>query len=58
LLLIVDYYAQYMMYWNGGIYHAPSFRRKLLEAYGQSYELNLQTLDWKWTALLCKSPPF
>lgn len=55
LMLIVDYYAEYMMYWNGGIYHAPSFRRKLLEAYGQSSELNLQKLDWKWTALLCKS---
>jgi hypothetical protein len=55
LMLIVDYYAEYMMYWNGGIYHAPSFRRKLLEAYGQSSELNLQSLDWRWTALLCKS---
>ncbi len=55
LVLIVDYYDQYMMYWNGGIYHAPSFRRELLAAYGQSSKLNLQHLDWKWTALLCKS---
>jgi hypothetical protein len=55
LLLIVDYYAECMMYWNGGIYHAPSFRRRLLEAYGQSPELDLQNIDWKWTALLCKS---
>ncbi|KAG9189696.1 hypothetical protein G6011_06564 [Alternaria panax] len=52
LFLVVDYYAENMMYWNGGIYHAPSFRRKLVAAYGQSSELNLQSLDWTWTALL------
>lgn len=55
LMLIVDYYTEYMVYWIGGIFHAPSFRRKLLAAYGQSSELDLQSLDWKWTALLCKS---
>ncbi|RYN39978.1 hypothetical protein AA0114_g11156 [Alternaria tenuissima] len=52
LMLIVDYYTEYMVYWIGGIFHAPSFRRKLLAAYGQSSELDLQSLDWKWTALL------
>lgn len=54
LMLIVEYYEQYMMYWHGGIYHGPSFRKKLLQAYGQSCELALQDLDWTWVALLCK----
>jgi hypothetical protein len=55
LLLIVDYYEQNMMYWIGGIFHGPSFRKKLLEAYGQALELQLQNLEWTWVALLCKS---
>jgi hypothetical protein len=55
VLLIVDYYEQHMMYWVGGIYHGPSFRKKLLEAYDQASELDLQSLEWKWVALLCKS---
>jgi hypothetical protein len=53
-MLIVDYHADNMMYWNGGIYHAPSLRRELLEAYGESSEFNVQNFDWKWTARLCK----
>jgi hypothetical protein len=57
VMLIVDYYERYMTYWFGGIYHAPSFRKKLLEAYGQASDLDLQSLEWKWVALLCKSFP-
>jgi hypothetical protein len=57
VLFIVDYYERYMSYWIGGVYHAPSFRKKLLEAYGQASKLDLQSLDWKWMALLCKSHP-
>jgi len=53
LLKIVDYYYEYMLYWAGGFYHGPSFRRKLLEAYGESSVMDLQNLDWRWTALLC-----
>jgi hypothetical protein len=55
MILIVDYYQQYMMYWIGGIYHAPSFRKKLLDAYGEASDIQLQSLEWKWVALLCKS---
>ena len=55
VILIVDYYQQYMVYWIGGIYHAPSFRKKLLDAYGEASDLKLQSLEWKWVALLCKS---
>ena len=53
MLLIVDYYNEYMMYWNGGIYHAPSFRKQLLQCYSHSSEFNLQGIDWTWMALLC-----
>ncbi|OAL56961.1 hypothetical protein IQ07DRAFT_527473, partial [Pyrenochaeta sp. DS3sAY3a] len=49
---IVEYYEQYMLYWIGGLYHGPSFRKKLQAAYGPSDTLDLQSLDWKWTALL------
>ncbi|KAF1834455.1 hypothetical protein BDW02DRAFT_330389 [Decorospora gaudefroyi] len=52
VLCIVGYYEQYMMYWSGGIYHGPTFRKKLLAAYGQSHILELQSLEWKWVALL------
>jgi hypothetical protein len=54
VLTITDYYYENMLYWTGGIYHGPSFRRKLIDAFGSSTALNLQDLDWKWTALLCK----
>jgi hypothetical protein len=54
VLTITNYYHDNMLYWIGGLYHAPSFRRKLLHAYGASPTLNLQTLDWRWTALLCE----
>ncbi|KAF2192226.1 hypothetical protein K469DRAFT_694358 [Zopfia rhizophila CBS 207.26] len=52
VFLMVDYHERFMLYWSGGIYHAPSFRRSLHEAYGQSHTLELQNLDWRWTALL------
>lgn len=52
LLKIVDYYTDYMLYWNGGLYHWPTFRKKLISSYGSSSTLNLKTLDWRWTALL------
>jgi hypothetical protein len=52
LLKIVDYYSDYMIYWNGALYHWPTFRKKLVGAYGPSSSLNLKTLDWRWTALL------
>jgi hypothetical protein len=55
LLKIVDYYNECVLYWFGGIYHWPSFRKKLLEAYGPEQILDLQSLDWRWNALLCKS---
>jgi hypothetical protein len=54
VLTITDYYYENMLYWTGGIYHGPSFRRKLVDAYGSSATINLQNLDWRWTALLCK----
>jgi hypothetical protein len=53
-LTVTDYYYKNMLYWMGGLYHAPTFRQKLLHAYGCSDTLDLQTLDFKWTALLCK----
>ncbi|KAF2709681.1 MFS general substrate transporter [Pleomassaria siparia CBS 279.74] len=49
---MTDYHEAYMLYWSGGVYHAPSFRKSLIEAYGQSEELELRNLDWRWTALL------
>jgi hypothetical protein len=52
VLSMVDYHETYMLYWSGGIYHAPTFRKTLLDAYGQSEELDLRSLDWRWTALL------
>jgi hypothetical protein len=55
VLTITDYYHDNMLYWIGGLYHGPSFRRKLLQAFGASPTLDLQTLDWRWTALLCES---
>ncbi|KAF2741251.1 hypothetical protein EJ04DRAFT_557985 [Polyplosphaeria fusca] len=51
-LQLVDYHQKYMLYWSGGIYHGPSFRTSLLEAYGQSDTLEPSGLDWRWTALL------
>jgi len=52
VLNMVDYHEKYMLYWSGGIYHAPSFLKVLLAQYGQSDELELRNLDWRWTALL------
>ncbi|KAL6702682.1 hypothetical protein ACN47E_001229 [Coniothyrium glycines] len=49
---IVEYYEHSMLYWIGGIYHGPTFRKTLHEAYGSSQVLALQELDWRWTALL------
>ena len=49
---MVDYHERNMLYWSGGVYHGPSFRRSLVEAYGQAEELQLAGLDWKWAALL------
>jgi hypothetical protein len=54
MLNLVDYYYDYMLYWAGGFYHGPSFRRNLLEAYGNDGAIDLQTLDWRWSALLCR----
>ncbi|ORY08689.1 hypothetical protein BCR34DRAFT_569458 [Clohesyomyces aquaticus] len=50
---MADYQEHNMLYWLGGVYHAPSFRRSVLEAYGQSDTLDLQSqnLDLRWTAL-------
>jgi hypothetical protein len=53
VLTITDYYYENMLYWIGGIYHGPSFRQKLVDAYGSSTTLDLQNLDWKWIGLLC-----
>ncbi|KAH7079146.1 hypothetical protein BKA63DRAFT_488811 [Paraphoma chrysanthemicola] len=52
VLKITDYYYENMLYWIGGMYHGPTFRRELLEAYGPTSNLDLQKLDWRWTALL------
>ena len=41
IMLILEYYEQYMLYWISGLYHGPSFRKKLLEAYGTASELDL-----------------
>jgi hypothetical protein len=49
---ITDYYHENMHYWFGGLYHGPSFRRRLLQAYASSITMDLQALDWRWTALL------
>lgn len=49
---MVDYHGRFMLYWAGGVYHAPSFRKALLLAYGQSDELDFTNLDWRWMALL------
>lgn len=53
-LEVTDYYYKNMLYWMGGLYHGPTFRQKLLQAYGCCDTLDLQSLDFKWTALLCK----
>ncbi|KAF2132033.1 hypothetical protein P153DRAFT_354686 [Dothidotthia symphoricarpi CBS 119687] len=52
VIRITNYYEQCMLYWINGIYHGPSFRRELNEAYDSSDQLNLSSLDWRWTALL------
>lgn len=52
VLLMVDYHQDCMAYWVGGIYHGPSFRKALLEAYGGTNQLVLQDHDWRWCALL------
>jgi hypothetical protein len=54
VLTITNYYHENMLYYLGGLYHATSFRRRLLHAYSSSPTLNIQALDWRWTALLCE----
>tara|TARA_R110002003_G_scaffold288_14_gene18443 strand:- start:11522 stop:12157 length:636 start_codon:yes stop_codon:yes gene_type:complete len=49
---VTGYYYENMLYWIGGLYHGPSFRREMLEAYGPASTLDLQQVDWRWTALL------
>lgn len=53
-LNITEYYHKNMLYWMGGFYHHPSFREKLLRAYDSSSPPDLEALDWRWSALLCK----
>jgi hypothetical protein len=57
VMTITDYYHRNMLYWMGGIYHGPSFRKELLQAYGSSDTLDLQTIDWRWSGLLCTYTP-
>jgi len=52
LLQIVNYHEQYMLYWSGGVYHAPSFRKTLMKGFSRLGDLELRSLDWRWTALL------
>ncbi|KAF1973028.1 hypothetical protein BU23DRAFT_466187 [Bimuria novae-zelandiae CBS 107.79] len=52
ILHMVDYHQNCMAYWIGGIYHGPSFRKALLEAYGDAVQLDLRNHDWRWCALL------
>ncbi|KAF2440708.1 hypothetical protein P171DRAFT_435480 [Karstenula rhodostoma CBS 690.94] len=49
---MVDYHQNCMAYWIGGIYHGPSFRQALLEAYGDDDHFDLRCHDWRWCALL------
>ncbi|KAF2476189.1 uncharacterized protein BDR25DRAFT_309625 [Lindgomyces ingoldianus] len=53
-LQMIDYHEQFMIYWMGGVYHSPSFRKSVLEAFGHSDALDLQTqnIDWRWIGLL------
>jgi hypothetical protein len=51
VMRMVEYHEEWMLYWSGSIYHGPSFRKSLASAYGESTELDLQLLDWRWTAL-------
>jgi hypothetical protein len=53
VLSITDYYYENMHYWIGGVYHGPSFRQKLVDAYDSSTTLDPRNLDWRWIALLC-----
>jgi hypothetical protein len=57
VMTITDYYHKNMLYWMGGLYHGPSFRRDLIQAYGSGRTLDLQALDWRWNALLCMHAP-
>jgi hypothetical protein len=52
VIQMVDYHEKCMLYWSGGIYHGPTFRKELISAYGESHELDIQKLDWRWTALM------
>lgn len=49
---MVDYHQSCMAYWVGGIYHGPSFRKGLSEAYGDADQLDLRAHDWRWCSLL------
>lgn len=49
---IIDYHEQFLTYWCGGLYHGPSFRKQVQRGCSQSGKLDLETLDWRWTALL------
>jgi hypothetical protein len=46
------YHQDCMAYWIGGIYHGPSLRQALVEAYGNSNHFDLRGHDWRWCALL------
>lgn len=52
VIRMVDYHQDCMAYWVGGIYHGPSFRKALLEAYGNHDHIDLRYHDWRWCALL------
>ncbi|OAG06821.1 uncharacterized protein CC84DRAFT_1116691 [Paraphaeosphaeria sporulosa] len=49
---MIDYHQNCMAYWIGGIYHGPSLRQALLEAYGDNGHFDLRCHDWRWCALL------
>ena len=52
IYLIMDYHEQFLLYWGGGLYHGPTFRKQVLKAYNQCGKLDLTAVDWRWTGLL------
>lgn len=52
IVQMINYHEEFLTYWGGGLYHGPTLRKQLQKACTATGKIDLQTVDWRWTALL------
>jgi hypothetical protein len=52
IITIVDYHEKFLSFWGGCMWHGPTLRKQIQKACDQAGQIDVNTVDWKWTALL------